>query len=85
MSADRGITESEAFSDFVRHIAERLRRLADDVEREADVKNDLSTLLLDHARSAGEVVHKVAWGVANLRLGDLVAEAAAADRAQIDE
>lgn len=72
---------SDAFSDKVQFIADKLRLIADEVEREASVKVDISTMVPDHARSASEVVHKVAWGVANLHLDGLIMAAAEADRA----
>lgn len=72
---------SHAVTNEVVGIAERLRRLANEVESQAAIKPDIRTMRLNHVKTAAEVIHKVTWGVANLHLDALVSLAAEADSA----
>lgn len=69
--------------DRMHRVANGLRDLADEVERHAargerryESGNGMSWVLL-----ASDVVHKVTWGVANLNLDGIVANARDADEA----
>ncbi len=67
----------------VEHVAERLRDLADDVDRIAKRGPYTTSVGPDRytpmAALVGEVVHRVTWGVTNLSLDQLAREAAEAD------
>lgn len=87
-AAERRETEAEwmsrNFTEKVHGIANRLRRLADEVEREGRVRQTHSTVGLypRHASAAQSVMHTLAWGVANLHADSLVIDAARADQAE---
>lgn len=76
MTYDPNPAAEERYTRNVRTVVDKLRRLADQVEREG-----LSTGLEDalsarrSGENAGNVVHAIAWGVANLNV-DLVIAAA---------
>lgn len=67
----------------VRHVADWLRRLADEVERDgldvrvAPVSRDPH---LDYAYNATRVVHAVTWGLAHTNVDSVVSAAAEVDR-----
>lgn len=80
MSAAAENYHSRFFVKQLEGIAARLRDVADQVEREATLRE---TPYIDgtpkHAIAAEQVIHAVTWGVANLNLSGLVHDAAQAD------
>lgn len=67
------------FDDRVDEIASRLRRLADEVEREASSNNRVG--MPSYGWKASQIIHSITWGVANMNLSALVAVAAEVDAA----
>lgn len=76
---------SSHFSSLAEKAAKKLRDMADEVEREAAVKEDVFTGKLSHMRSAQNIVHVVTWGVANLHLDTIMSVACEADEANKEE
>lgn len=69
------------YSRQVARIAAQLRDMADEVERRGNCVYDSSQdSKPDYVNAAGQVVHKVQWGVANLPLDTLLIAAADVDR-----
>jgi hypothetical protein len=81
MSAD----PDKRVSDGARHVAERLRRAATNIERRADELDggqryiSLRDLAPAHGDLARDVIHEVATTFANMRLDELAQAAAEAD------
>jgi hypothetical protein len=82
---DRGDPMSDAewtreqYDEKVAEIAGRLRRLADEVEREAKARPSILSApddRPDYINAAGRVINSAAWGFANLNLDSLVSRAA---------
>lgn len=73
---------SNHFSSLAQKAAKKLRDMADEVEREATVKEDVFTGKLSHMRSAQNIVHRVTWGFPNLHLDTLIQVASEADEAR---
>lgn len=83
MSTDDRFRYSKAqaarFDGQVTSIATRLRRMADEIEREGQPTRNFtngSDRRPDYVQAASEVIHTVTWGVANLSLDGLVTTAA---------
>lgn len=75
---------SKMYTERVATIAEGLRRLADEFEREATPSGvKRADGLPAHATAAGDALHALFWGVANLHADSLVAYAAQADRVAV--
>ncbi len=75
---------SEQYADAVRHTAQRLRHLADEVERvglRQDSPGAYRATSGPHSVTAQRVVHSVMWGLANASLDRVVRAAAEADYA----
>lgn len=72
------------YADTVTKVAEGLRKLADDAEREGrHTTNHRGEP--DYATAAYSVLHAITWGIANLHTEGLVTRAADADRAAQEE
>lgn len=72
--------QHERYLDRLADIAADLRSLADRVEREGEARPRFGAPEnFDHVTGAAGVVHAVTWGVANLNLDILLADAADAD------
>lgn len=69
------------FPRVVKRVADALRRLADEVEREGELwePTDFDRAPLRHVKAASRVLHTVTWGVANLNVEAVVEAAAEAD------
>jgi hypothetical protein len=59
------MSKLDGFNQHAQRIADNLRRMADEVEREAKSHNSVD-------ERAQEIVDTVTWGVANLNLGLLM-------------
>jgi hypothetical protein len=81
MSNDFPQRMSEQFEHKVARTANGLRVLADRVEREGRVGENIRTMKPDHAYAAQSVIHAITWGMANLDLGGIVQCAKDADQA----
>lgn len=68
------------FDGRVDEIASRLRRLADEVEREGYSSNN-RVGMPSYGWKASQIVHAITWGVANMNLSGLVAVASEVDAA----
>lgn len=63
-------------------VTKRLRDLADEVERKGkDLRNTFTNDCGAHTYAAGQVVHAIAWGLANTHVDSLVKYAGSADAA----
>lgn len=72
---------AERVEDKIFRIANNLRRLADEVEREAARLNQFAAKDIPAGgETASNVVYAVAWGMANLNLNLLIQAAADYDR-----
>ena len=75
----------EAFESGIWRRADRLRKLADDLDRIAARVADVPTPgTRSYATLAGSVQHTVLWGLANLSLDSLTSDAHDADLAAAD-
>lgn len=81
--ADWAEYSAELFERDVVKIAERLRWLADEVEREGKARPNPTRddPTPDFSRAAERVVHAIMWGMANLSLDSIVNAADEAGRA----
>jgi hypothetical protein len=75
---------SEDYTGVVAKLAAKLRQMADEVERRS-IRTNLHDMKPDHAYHAGDTVHTLSWGFANLNLERLISAAAEADRAARSE
>ena len=69
------------YRESVAHVAQRLRDLAAEVERDG---LRISEATEGHTLAAGRVVHSVTWGLANLNLDGLIRRAADATGARAE-
>lgn len=70
-----------SFGEKLDGIADRLRRLAEDVDRARSGVGKPGAMVGSYAEIAAEVQHTVLWGMANLNLDNLTIAARRADEA----
>lgn len=70
----------QRFVEQVGDVANRLRSIADDIERESQRDDRNAVGSPEYGWKAAHVVHAVAWGVANCSLDQLVHTASELDR-----
>lgn len=77
---DMARLQREAFESGIRRRADRLRKMAEDLDRIADRVGDVPTPgTKSYATLAGSAQHTVLWGLANLSLDSLTSDAYDAD------
>lgn len=75
---------SESVNQFVRGMANRLREVADEIERETlrvSLAADPDAPNVTHVQVASDVLHEITWRVANLHTETLITRAERADLA----
>jgi hypothetical protein len=76
--------QDERYHEKIAEMARRLRTLADDIERKGNAREFKSVLTPRHVNAATNVVHALAWGMANLNADGLVQAAGDADGAEAE-
>lgn len=74
--------QAENFVARVAKIADGLRRMADEVERDGRVRDATGVGVPRFAHAAEGVLHSVIWGFAHLHVDGLIRDAAGADVAE---